>query len=108
MQCINDGVERRLYGAALRISEDEDFARHFVAERSLSDSEAQRIAELSAVVAQKWNVNAKYAPELALVVAVGGYGSRVYFAVRKLEALHQEKMQREIKASKSQGNPPSV
>lgn len=102
---------RRLYGAAYRVAAfdpampavDEaqlkvrqaaakDFAASFVAETAITEEEKNNIAELAAVVAVKWNFNARYAPECALALVTVGYvGRMLYFAPSKLAEIAAEK-----------------
>lgn len=57
---------------------------------ALPDKQALEMANLTAVVAEKWGLNLRYAPEIALAVSVAGYGLGVLFAIRALDRKERE------------------
>ena len=68
-----DILKRRTEKLALRATGDAELAREFVQEVSLTDAEREAILTLGAEVAAKYQASLRYAPEIGLVIAVGGY-----------------------------------
>ncbi|MBI3868815.1 MAG: hypothetical protein HY299_09815 [Verrucomicrobia bacterium] len=78
---------RRIYGTTLRITADDNLAASFAAEVGLTEEESTLISDLSAVLAQKYQLAGTYAPEILLGVCVAGYGTRCYMMLQKLDEL---------------------
>jgi hypothetical protein len=71
------------------------FIDKLIAGARLPEAQAEEMAELSALVAEKWDLNLKYATEIALVISAGGWLLGIAFAIRALDKREAEVKQAE-------------
>lgn len=81
---------------------DKAFAEGMAQDTAITPEELETIGELTAVVATKYSLLGKYAPELFLGVAVGAYGMRVYNTTTRLKDMLAEKVKIESRSSSNQ------
>lgn len=103
VKVIDGAVTRAIYARSLHVSNDKDFARNVASETALTDDERKIICELSGVLAEKYSLASRYAPEIALCIVLTGYGARSWWALRKLAEMENEK-RREALATKGKTN----
>ena len=91
LKVVDGMIVRRIYRGTLDLGGDEGLAKHYATDVSLTTDEGETICSLTATLCEKYQIAASYAPELLLLVCVGGYGIRSWMAFRKLDELRAVK-----------------
>jgi len=90
LQAVDSVIVRRVKREAFRHTKDEGLSAELAADAAMTPAEADLNADLAAVVCEKHQLAATYAPEAFLVISLAGYGGRVAYTLRKLEDLAKE------------------
>jgi hypothetical protein len=94
LKAVDSVVVRKVYRTAREITAgdpaSDKLAREYAGAVQQTATETETIAELSAIVASKYDLLGRYAPEGLLVIALGSYAVRVVSTLRQLENLSQQ------------------
>lgn len=87
LKMVDSLLVRKTYATAKQVTGDEQFSRTLAADVSSPKEENELISDLTANVAQRHEILAKFAPEVLLLAAIGNYGTRVGLAFKQLNDL---------------------
>lgn len=90
LKTADELVRQRVGDAAIRLSSgDTTLATSMVKAVAMHPTEADTMAGLTATICERHALLGKYAPEILLVVCLGGYVTRTATVLRKLSALER-------------------
>ena len=82
----------KIYRKAIAAIGDKEIARNVVAESVATEDQLAVIDELSVVLARKYNLDTRYAPEVALGCVLGSIALQWHFNLSKLETMAAQRL----------------
>jgi hypothetical protein len=92
VSAVDRAIGFRIFKLARATGADEAVAQELVSTSCMTVAELESVCNLSTVIAQKYAILGRYAPEMLLGCITVGYGARCYMTLHKLSEMRAEQI----------------